>query len=53
MLESGDYGEKRGTDIIAIDIGTTTIKACIYDSRCGLIGHTKESVRGVVYSFEV
>lgn len=47
MLESqsGDYGEKRGTDIIAIDIGTTTIKACLYDSRCRFISYTKEAVR--------
>ncbi|CAG9534366.1 unnamed protein product [Cercopithifilaria johnstoni] len=44
MLESGDCGEKRGTDIIAIDIGTTTIKACLYDSHCRLISYTEESI---------
>lgn len=44
MLESGDYGEKRGTDIIAIDIGTTAIKACLYDSRCRLVSYSKESI---------
>ncbi|KAL3990286.1 FGGY of carbohydrate kinases N-terminal domain family protein [Acanthocheilonema viteae] len=44
MLEPGDCDEKRGTDIIAIDIGTTAIKVCLYDSRCRLISYAKESV---------
>lgn len=53
MLESGDHGERRKANIIAIDIGTTTITACLYNSRCQLVSYSKESVRGSCYSFEV
>ncbi|OZC10134.1 hypothetical protein X798_02724 [Onchocerca flexuosa] len=44
MPESGDHGERRKANIIAIDIGTTAIKACLYNSRCQLVSYTKESV---------
>lgn len=52
-LNSGDNVEKSGTGIIAIDIGTTTMKACLYDSRCRLVNHSKESVRESCIFFEV
>ncbi|VDN04571.1 unnamed protein product [Thelazia callipaeda] len=42
MFESGDFREKRY--ILAVDVGTTTIKICLYDSQCRLVSYRTESI---------
>lgn len=41
-MESEKGDPEHGTDIIAVDIGTTTVRACLFNPQCQLIDHVEQ-----------